>query len=78
MTSALDPDLESGFQLFGGIGSGFRYSKKRNRNTYRGVMILALEPDPESDFQPPNPDLDPVRSGIVTPLTLGSDSIVQV
>ena len=76
MIPALDP--ESDIQLFGDSGSGFRFSTIQNRNTYRGVMILALEPDPESDFQPPNPDLDPVRSGIVTPLTLGSDSIVQV
>ena len=76
MIPALDP--ESDIQLFGDSGSGIRFSTIQNRNTYRGVMILALEPDPESDFQPPNPDLDPVRSGIVTPLTLGSDSIVQV
>ena len=31
-----------------GVGS----NKKRNHNTYRGVMILSLDPDTDSDFQP--------------------------
>ena len=31
-------------------GSGFRCSKNWNRNTYRGVKIPDLHPDPESDF----------------------------
>ena len=47
MIRALDPDLES---HFGDSGSGFRFSKVRNHNIERGVMILAL--DQESDFRP--------------------------
>ena len=37
----------------------------------RGVMVPALDPDPESDFQLlviPDPDSDPVKSRIVTPI----------
>ena len=38
---ALDP--ESDCQVFADSGTGFRSSKKRNRNTYGSVMILALD-----------------------------------
>ena len=40
---ALDPDPESDCQVFADSGTGFRSSKKRNRNTYGSVMILALD-----------------------------------
>ena len=40
------------FSFFVDPGSGFRSSEKQNHNTYRCVMLLALDPDPESDFQP--------------------------
>ena len=71
MIPALDPDMESDFQLFGDSGSGFRSSKKRNRNTYKGVMILAHDPDPESDFHPFG-DSGSIFIGIVIPLTWNS------
>ena len=50
MIPALDPDLESDFQLFGDSVSGLKSSKKWNRTAYRGVLILALYPDAELDF----------------------------
>ena len=52
MNSALDPDPESDFQIFGDSVSGLGSSKKRNCNTYSGVMIPARDPDSELDFQP--------------------------
>ena len=43
--------------------------KSRIVNTYGGVMIPALDLDPELDFQAiPDPDSDPVKRGIITPL----------
>ena len=50
MIQSLDPDLELDFQFFGDSGSGFGYSTMRNCNTYRGVMILALDPVLEKYF----------------------------
>ena len=55
MILALDPDPEYDFKLFGNSGSRFGSSKKRNHNTYGGVITLAQDPDvpdPESDYQP--------------------------
>ena len=47
------PSIRGVIVLFGDSGSSrFSSSKKRNHNTYRGVMILALDPDPESDLPP--------------------------
>ena len=44
MILALDPDLESGFQVFGHCRSGIVSNKKWNCNTlYRGVMNTALD-----------------------------------
>ena len=67
MIPDLDPDLESDFQLFGYSGS----YKKQHHNTYRGFTIPALDLNPESDYQRlpfPNPVLNPIKSGITTPL----------
>ena len=47
MIPALDPDPGSDFQIFGNSGSGFGPSKKQNRNTYKGFLILALDADSE-------------------------------
>ena len=43
MIPAMDPDLESDFQLFGDSGSGLVSSKKWNCNSGRGVMIPATD-----------------------------------
>ena len=50
MILSLDPDLESNFQLFGGSGSGLGSSKGRNHNIYSGIMIPALDPEPDRVF----------------------------
>ena len=57
MIPALDPDPESDFLLFGESRSGFRSSKKQNHKTSVGVMI-----------PPMDPDSDPVKRGIITPI----------
>ena len=44
---ALYPDPESYFLLFVDSGSGFGSIKRQNHNSYRVVMILALNPDLE-------------------------------
>ena len=49
MIPASNPDSESDFQIFYDSGSGFGSSKNQNCNTYRGVMVPAM--DPESEFQ---------------------------
>ena len=57
MIQALDMDPESDFLLFGESRSGFRSSKKQNHKTSVGVMI-----------PPMDPDSDPVKRGIITPI----------
>ena len=52
MTTDLEPDPESDFQLFGDSRYGLRSNKNWNCNNYRAVMILALDPDPKSHCQP--------------------------
>ena len=47
-----DSNPESDFQLFGDSGSGFGTSKSQTHDSYRGVMILALYLDLESNFHP--------------------------
>ena len=47
MIQVLDMDPESDFLLFGDSGTRFRSNNKENHNTYRGVMIPALDPDQE-------------------------------
>ena len=42
MILALEPDPESDFEHFGDSGSGFGSNKNGSRNTYEGVMFLAL------------------------------------
>ena len=67
MSPAPDSDPESESQLFGNSES----SKNQNHNTYRGVMIPYLDPDLSKIFSLlaiPDPDSDPLKSGIVTPL----------
>ena len=51
MISAVDPDPELDYQLFGDSGSRFE-SSKNGKVTPKSVMIPALDPDPELDFQP--------------------------
>ena len=46
---ALNP---SDSQPFGNSGSGFKSSKKQNCNTYRDVLVLALDLNLMSDFSP--------------------------